>query len=82
MNFYIETRAVPMDIPENVNAGDDTDDEYDHKEKGSLVHESPPHHSPHTLLEHTTPCFSDTFAGTSTRATHITLDDVLRKVQA
>lgn len=54
------TGPMPMDIPQNVNV--DADTEYDH-----LEHESPAHHSPHmhVSLAHTTPGYSNPFAGTS-----------------
>lgn len=72
-NAGIEARPVPMDIAENVNVDGATDDEYDHRERGSPVHEPPPHHSPHILDSpaHTTPFVSGSFAGTSSREAHI-----------
>lgn len=82
LNEDNEAGQVPLDIPENVNAEGDTNEDYDQGEQGSPVHEPPPHHSPHisVSLAHTTPYFSDTFAGTSIGAAHITLDDVLCKM--
>lgn len=67
LNIDIEVRAVPMDIPKNVNTRGGADEKYDQREQGSLVHEPPPHHSPHIHVSptHTTPYFSNTFTSTS-----------------
>lgn len=75
---------MPLDILENVNEVGDTDEECGKRDQGYHMHEPPLHHSPHVLVSstHTKPYFSDTFAGTSIGAAHITLDDVLRKVKA
>lgn len=50
LNVDTEVGPVPFDILENVNVEGDTDEECDQREKGSLVHEPPLHHSPHILI--------------------------------
>lgn len=84
LNVGTESESMPMDIPENDNAGGHTNEEYDQIEQGSPIHEPPPNHSPCNLFSpaHSTPYFFDIFAGTSTRAAHITHDDMLCKVRA
>lgn len=58
------TGLMPMDIPQNVNADVDTNNEYDHLDYGS-----PAHHSPHMHVSpsRTAPGYSNPFAGTSLR---------------
>lgn len=84
-NFRAELEAEPepVDIHENVAADGATDDEYDQIERVSLVHQPPPHHSPHIPASPThTTHFSDNFIGTSSRATQVILDDILNVMRA
>ena len=83
LNVGADADSVPMDIHENVTADGDTGDEFDQRERVSPVHQTPPYHSPHIPASpaHTTH-FYDYFAGTSSRATHATPDNILNEMRA
>ncbi|KAI5442121.1 hypothetical protein KIW84_011261 [Lathyrus oleraceus] len=81
LNVSVEAGPVPMDIHQNVVVDGDTNDEFDQRERGSHVHQSPSYHPPHIPASpaHTTHFF-DHFAGTSSGATHAILDDILNEM--
>lgn len=83
LNAGAEAGPVPMDIHENVVVDGDTDDEFDQRERGFPLHQSPPYHSPYipTSLAHTTHV-SDHFTCTSFGATHAKLEDILNETRA
>lgn len=84
LNASAEAELVPKDIPKNANVWGDTDDKFDQREKGSLVHELPPYHSRYIpdSPAHIAPYFSDHFTGTSTEAACTTLDNILSEMRS
>lgn len=82
-----------MDIPEQVNEGGQTNDEFNQGERGSPTHEPSPYHPPHIThpLAHTALYFSNCSAGTSSGCQsqekynyvviRTVLDDVLHELQ-
>lgn len=83
LNVGADAGADPMDIHENVVADDATDNEYDQRERVSHIHQSPSYHFPYIpTSSRLTTHFSNHFAGTSSGATHATLDDILNEMHA
>lgn len=82
-DLNVEAKSEPMDIPKNVVADGATNDEFYQRERAFLVYDPPSYHSPHIPSSSThTPHFIDHFACTSSRATHISLDDILSGMHA